>query len=101
MLAQAGRHIRLELRRSYHSPEEAERAIREVAEDIEGLQTWAALMAARERQLQGDVRVEEYGSPFCFSEIPPPIRQAAILSMAAAMLAWTAQQEREASGGTS
>lgn len=77
-----GWRVRRELRRHYGSPEAAERAIREVAEDTKSLEEWASVVTL---------------SVWRLSEMPPPIREAATVCLAAAMLAWTADQEREAS----
>lgn len=100
-LSVAGRRVRRELRRYYGSPEAAEKAVREAAKDTKSIEDWASLAMAREERLQsadGEVgAVVNYSGTFSFSEIPPPLREAAIICLAAAMLAWTAEQERSAS----
>ena len=75
----AGREIRLALKRIYGTPEAAEKAIRARAEDTESLEQWATLTD---------------GQVFLFDDVPPAMRDSAILSMAAAMLVWTEEQER-------
>jgi hypothetical protein len=98
-LAMCGMDIRRELKRYYGTPEKAEAAIGEAVEDIESLESWATIVTAKEERaiLAGEVvAADSGGEPFRFSDIPAPMRDVAIQSIAAAMLAWTAQQERGA-----
>jgi hypothetical protein len=98
-LALCGMSIRLELKRHYGSPEAAEEAIRGVAEDTEALEHWASVVTARRHQIEiargaPPVSADENGAPFRFSDLPAPMREAAKLSMAAAMLAYTSRLEK-------
>lgn len=87
----AGMRLRRTLKSYYGSPEKAEKAIREALKDETELETWATLVTEVPKEERASL-----GTPFRFSEIPPPMREQAKESMAAAMLAWRIEQEEEA-----
>lgn len=82
-MGMAGKSIRDELRRGYDSPDEASAAIREAALDQDRLESWATLVS-------NDSQI------FRFADLPTPMRDVAKQSIAAAMLAWELQQQRNA-----
>lgn len=91
--------IRRELKRIYGTPQEAEAAIREAMKDREALEMWAGMVTAKRHRyeaLSGGF-VDEYGAEFSFDSLMPAVREVAVQSIAAAMLVWTAEQERRAS----
>lgn len=88
-LSMAGKDIRLALKEYYGSPEEAEKAIRERMEDEDAMESWATLVTEYHP-------LDEPQGIFRFSDVPTPLREEAKASMAAAMLAWEAQQQRSA-----
>jgi hypothetical protein len=88
----AGREIRLALKRIYGTPEAAEKTIRELAQDTQALEQWATIVTARAERFDG-LAVSSGGEPFSFDDMPPTLREGAVLSMAAAMLVWTEEQE--------
>ena len=94
-----GMGIRKDLKRIYGTPERAEAAIREAMEDRRGLEMWASMVTAKRHRLDtsGMGYVDEYGAEFAFDSLEPSVREVAVQSIAAAMLVWTAEQERRAS----
>lgn len=96
-LGMCGMEIRRTLKEYYLTPEAAEKAIRKAMEDVEALESWATIVTANEERVSiasEIMTVDSGGHPFRFSDVPAPIRDTAIQSMAAAMLAWNVKQER-------
>lgn len=96
-LSEAGRSVRQEIRRRYPEPEEAVNAVREAMKDPSAVEEWASIVGARTQYLKvGEeaVPVETFGQPFRFDELPPAMRDGALECLAAAMVAWTCEQER-------
>lgn len=105
----ADRGILASLNRHYGSPEAANDAIREAMKTPEVIEEWATVVQKdkyrrdrRQAELEGagfyfvpnvDLRDDE---EWTFEHLPPPLREWALQSMAAAMLAWTAGEERKA-----
>lgn len=105
VLANAGMDVRKTLKRRYGSPEKAEKAVRAAMTDREALEQWASVVTAKTQQLNGGDHaaypVHSGGVVFSFEEIPAWMRDAAAECLAAAMLAWTAEQEELAWAETS
>lgn len=97
VLGMCGFGVRRELRDHYGSGETAVEAIREAMKDTDAIEQWASIVTAKQEQADGPSDVSLDGQVFRFSEIPSAMRPAAIECLAAAMLAWTAEREREAS----
>jgi hypothetical protein len=76
----AGKSIRLRLKAIYGGPEQAEKAIREKAQEVSELEQWGTMQT---------------GDLLRFDHFPGHIRDKARESMAAAMLVW----EHEQAGG--
>ena len=96
-LANAGRRVRAEIRRRYPDPEEAVAAVRDAMKDPKAVEEWASIVVAKTEYLQaadGVYEVERPGRPFTFDELPPAMRAEALEVLAAAMVAWTSEQER-------
>lgn len=94
LVPQAGRDVLRTLLRHYGSPEEANRAISEAAEDVESIESWATLMnvqSERRRVAAGEVPIpvtEKYGIEWKLEQIPAHMQPWALETMAAAYLAW-------------
>jgi hypothetical protein len=80
VLSIAGKSIRRDLKRIHGTPEKAEKAIREKAQDESTLEQWATI---------------QLGELFRFHSVPAPLRQEAAFSMAAAMLVWESGEYHE------
>ncbi len=106
VLGMCGFGVRRELRRHYGSGEAAAVAVKEAMKDTEAIEQWASIVTAKQERISsgpdnaseaGELSISRNGQPFSFTEIPSAMRPAAIECLAAAMLAWTAEREREAS----
>ncbi len=97
-LVNAGRGVRAEIRRRYPDPEDAVAAVRKAMEDPTAVEEWASIVGAkRERVESGGIgfNADTFGRPFKFSELPQRMRAEALECLAAAMVAWTCEQERK------
>lgn len=101
VLGMCGFGVRRELRHHYGSGESAAAAIREAMKDTDAIEQWASIVTAKQERIAsgsddayGELSISRNGQPFSFTEIPSAMRPAAIECLAAAMLAWTAEQER-------
>ncbi len=97
VLGMCGFGVRRELRSHYGSGEAAAAAVRQATKDTDAIEQWASIVTAKQERLaESPSDVALPGQVFRFSDIPAPMRPAAIECLAAAMLAWTAEQERTA-----
>jgi hypothetical protein len=101
-LSMAGAGIVRDLKRIYGSPEEAEKAVKEAMKNPREIEEWATLVQNQQQILERN-RPSFYfvkgvdlapGERWTFDHIPPLMREAAMWSMAAAMLVWKAKQEQ-------
>ncbi len=99
ILSQGGRAIRSKLKRYYGSAEAAAKAVHERMEDVAAIEGWATIVQntreieeREEFKRRGEtfypVAADLRGGPWEFGFIPQPLRDTALQSMAAAMLAW-------------
>ncbi len=77
----AGKSIRLKLKAIYGTPEAVEKAVRAKAQNKAELEHWG-IVSSKEA--------------FSFEDVPPPLRENAIISVACAMLVWEHEQQRAA-----